>query len=254
MKTVACVIALAITALSGSALGQEGDQINKPLLKPWNAPTPPRPPGARPAGPNSLPPRPPLFFKEEWKRPEKSPTTAFFDPCCWAMSQDSVTSPNLELKVYGATKEISLVGTAGNENNPIHGFTGMCSTPCGIGFRDRQNYVDLSRGRIRWNAKTAGFHSVRPMIRLADGTYLIGDYDEGNGDEYRYTEFFLAQLRWLRMDEERVMGFGYWIAKPDLSKVDEVGWVDLLPGSGHNQGGYIDVAQMEVYGHPVPRQ
>jgi len=26
-----------------------------------------------------------------------------------------------------------------------------------------------------------------------------------------------------------------------------------MPGSGHGQGGWVDVAQFEVYGKPVPR-
>jgi hypothetical protein len=38
-----------------------------------------------------------------------------------------------------------------------------------------------------------------------------------------------------------------------LSKVDEIGFVDLMPGSGHGQGGWVDVAQIEVYGGSVAR-
>jgi len=38
----------------------------------------------------------------------------------------------------------------------------------------------------------------------------------------------------------------------NLSKVDEIGFVDLTPGSGHGQGGYSDVGWIEVYGKPVP--
>ena len=39
----------------------------------------------------------------------------------------------------------------------------------------------------------------------------------------------------------------------DLSKVDEVGFADLMPGSGHGAGGYVNVASFEVYGKPVKR-
>ena len=35
--------------------------------------------------------------------------------------------------------------------------------------------------------------------------------------------------------------------------MDEVGYIDLMPGSGHGQGGWSDVAQIEVYGRPVKR-
>ena len=44
-----------------------------------------------------------------------------------------------------------------------------------------------------------------------------------------------------------------WVEKPDLSRVDEVGFVDFTPGSGHGNGGFADVAWIEVQGMPVPR-
>jgi hypothetical protein len=46
---------------------------------------------------------------------------------------------------------------------------------------------------------------------------------------------------------------GNFVDKPDLSKVDEVGFVDLTPASGHGPGGWSDVAQIEVYGNAVKR-
>jgi hypothetical protein len=36
--------------------------------------------------------------------------------------------------------------------------------------------------------------------------------------------------------------------------VDEVGFVDLMPSSGHGTGGYIQLGQIEVYGKAVPRE
>lgn len=30
-------------------------------------------------------------------------------------------------------------------------------------------------------------------------------------------------------------------------------YADLLPGSGHGWGGFVNVARFEVYGKPVPR-
>ena len=43
------------------------------------------------------------------------------------------------------------------------------------------------------------------------------------------------------------------VDKPDLSKVDEIGYVDLVPGSGHGPGGWIDVATIEVFGKAIKR-
>jgi hypothetical protein len=38
-----------------------------------------------------------------------------------------------------------------------------------------------------------------------------------------------------------------------LSKVDEIGWTQLMPGSGHGAGGFVAVSKFEVWGKPVPR-
>jgi hypothetical protein len=43
------------------------------------------------------------------------------------------------------------------------------------------------------------------------------------------------------------------VEKPDLSKVDEIGWAQLMPGSGHGVGGFVAVSKFEVWGKPVPR-
>ena len=44
-----------------------------------------------------------------------------------------------------------------------------------------------------------------------------------------------------------------WVTNLDLSRVDEIGFVDLMPGSGHGNGGWSDLAWMEVWGKPVSR-
>jgi hypothetical protein len=191
--------------------------------------------------------RPPLFFSEEWKQTpagDEHPVT-----------QQSVANPALELKLYGATaKEIQLTGAAGNENNPIHAWTGMCTTPCALAFRHRTSYADLTGlARIRWNTKTSGFHQIRPIVKLADGTWLVGDQAVGTTRDWLFSEFSLADVRWLRLDIERIVTTGNIVDRPDLSKVDEIGFADLMPGSGHGAGGWSDVAQIEVYAGSVPR-
>ena len=45
-------------------------------------------------------------------------------------------------------------------------------------------------------------------------------------------------MRWLPLDITRVVTRGQsWVEKPDLTRVDEVGFADLHPGSGHGWGG-----------------
>jgi hypothetical protein len=191
--------------------------------------------------------RPGLFFKEEWQQNEKGDEHP--------VTQQSIANPDLELKLYGeSAKEVQLTGKAGDENNPIHVWTGLCTSPCAVAFRHKAGMADLSGlGRIRWNTKMSGFHKVRPIVKLADGTWLIGDREEGTTTDWIFSEFNLSDVRWLRLDINRVVTTGNYVANPDLTKVDEIGFADLMPGSGHGPGGWSDVAQFEVYGKAVPR-
>jgi hypothetical protein len=60
-------------------------------------------------------------------------------------------------------------------------------------------------------------------------------------------------VHWLKLDIARVVTTGNSVDKVDLSKVEAIGFADLIPGSGHGPGGWSDIAQIEVYGKPVPR-
>jgi len=190
--------------------------------------------------------RPPLFFREEWKQ-----TAAGGEHP--VNPSEALSNPNLELKLYG--KEVLLTGSAQDDNNPIHLWTGLCATPCAVALRDRNNYGDLTGlARIRWVTKVSGFHQVRPIVKLADGTWLVGDHADGSTVDWLQSDFSLAEVRWLRLDINNVVTKGNFVEKPDLTKVDEIGFADLLPGSGHGAGGWLDVATIDVYGKSVKRQ
>ena len=191
--------------------------------------------------------RPGLFFREEWKQ---LPTNAEHP-----VDQASIANPDLELKLYNNTGEgIQMTGTTGLDANPPHIWTGVCEGPCAATFRHKTKFADLTGlARIKANIKTSGFHQVRPLIKLADGTYLVADAAVGTFTDWLNYEFAVGDLRWLRLDEKRVVTTGTWINNPDLSKVDEIGFADLMPGSGHGAGGWMDVAEVEVYANSVAR-
>jgi hypothetical protein len=107
--------------------------------------------------------------------------------------------------------------------------------------------------RVRWNTKTSGFHQIRPIVKLADGTWLVGDRTDGTTRDWLITEFNVADVHWLKLDIDRVVTTGNIVERPDLSKVDEIGFVDLMPGSGHGGGGWSDVAQVDVFAASVAR-
>ena len=203
------------------------------------------PPAPAPAGDHG-PARPPLFLREEWQQGPKGgehPVTGA-----------SLGNPNLELTQIVPAGEIELTGTAGDEGNPVHVWLGLCTAPCGVALRDKQRYADLTGlARIRWNTKMSGFHQVRPIVRLADGTWLAADHGVGTARDWLVSELFVADLHWLRLDIARGVTTGPPLEHVDLSRVDQIGFIDLMPGSGHGPGGWSDVAQIEVYAKSVPR-
>src|SRR3989442_826862 len=102
----------------------------------------------------------------------------------------------------------------------------------------------------------AGPPARRPLLlfteewkqnRKGDGTHVSSTRD------WIVSEFTPADVRWMKLDIARVVTTGNLLEKVDLSKVDEIGFADLMPGSGHGPGGWVDVAQIEVYARAVPR-
>jgi hypothetical protein len=206
----------------------------------------------------SLAKLPPLFFTETWKQTGLERN----------VDNDVLSNPNLELKLYGSTsKEIQIAPTTpNNRQDPPNLWTGICNGPVAATLRDRNNYADLTgRAKIRWLTRSAGFHVVRPVIKLADGTWLVGDHADGDGttENFIETEFSVSSVRWLRLDINTVTTVhaersvrpetGRWVETPDLSRVDEIGFADLMPGSGHGWGGFVNVGRIDVYGTPVKR-
>ena len=238
----------------------------------------------------TLAPVPPLFFREAWRQTGRMDASTEFQPA-GGITPSAVTSPALELKVYdpaaGRVREfaknppagsrardwggiacIQLSGynqtptpekvVAGQPTDPPNLWTGVCTTGVAVTLRARTHFVDLTGlARIRWVTRTSGFHVVRPVLKLANGTWLVGDYGEGaassNSTQFLESEFAVSSIRWLALDVDRVVTRGTWVEKPDLSRVDEVGFADLLPGSGHGWGGFVNVGRIEVYGAPVAR-
>jgi hypothetical protein len=194
-------------------------------------------------------------IKVEWVRPEGQTGQV-------PIVQGNVADPNLELKKYGKAAAQLLTS---NNTNPFGTWSGECEGPFAITFRPKNNYVDLTGvSRIHFVARTSGFHAVQPVVKLADGTMLIGEYQAVSIPIMAEFDLSLSGMRWIKLDPERVVtlnagpqsGGGpnqIWFQNPDLSKVDEVGFATLLPSSGHGNGGFINVAQFEVYGKAIPR-
>src|SRR5438874_7882017 len=118
-------------------------------------------------------PTPPLFFREDWsgKRPPRDCVNLHDARCEVALTQEYVSNPNLELKIYGGGKQRiehgEVLGAVLVQRD--HLFTGMTEQPFAVAFRDKNDYVDLSGlAKIRWAAvRASGLHVVHLIIKLA---------------------------------------------------------------------------------------
>ena len=209
-----------------------------------------------PAGGRGSLAAPSLLFRETWRLEGR--------PHAIEVGANVLTNPNLELKLYGPC------ATAQNPDQriwisgpPANLWTGMCTVPFAAALRHKQRYVDLSGlAKMRWVTRASGFHAVRPIVKLADGTALVGDYADSSTTVFAEREFAFAGMRWMKLDLERIVTTGTygplgeasnWLPQPDLRKVDEVGFTDLMRGSGGGPGGGSRVDWIEVYGNRIPR-
>ena len=69
-------------------------------------------------------------------------------------------------------------------------------------LRHKTNFVDLSnRGRVIWGTYVSGLHVARLVVKLADGTFLVGDPGTGTPNvSHVENEVVLSSLRWLKLD------------------------------------------------------
>src|SRR6185503_16424685 len=88
-------------------------------------------------------------------------------------------------------------------------------------------------------ARQSGLRQLRVLIKLADGTWLVSDQSDGPSDTWREREFKIAEIRWRALNINTVVE-GAWVEKPDLSRVDEVGFTDLMAGGGTPASSRLD--------------
>ena len=186
--------------------------------------------------------RPPLLFREDWKE----------TPAATPVTQDHVANTNLLLGLYGPGQEgIRKSHHDTPKDDPYYLWLGSCPSSCAVSLRHKDAFVDLTGlAKIKWRTKQTGFRSLRLTLKLADGTWLVSDYAEGPAPDWHETEFSIAGLRWRRLNIKTIVE-GAWVEKPDLSRVDEIGWTELAPGGGTPSSSRVD--WIEVYGQPVKR-
>ena len=243
MRKEICILsAVVVLGLGLSTFAQQRAQ---------NAPAPGKQPAAS------------LLFREDFKATKEHEVQ---------LTQDLLTNPDLELKKYGPGAKPGNADQSGlllsNEEDPTHPgkmdtmvWTGVVQGSWAVMLKHKDNYLDLrDTGRLRWRVRQRSLHQVRPVIKLSDGTMLVADYAESLSTYFHESEiYFIDVPRWRTLDPATVLDAkptsadGGWKYNVDLSKVDEIGFTDLMVGAGHGTQGNVAVDYIEVYGNPVKR-
>lgn len=164
---------------------------------------------------------PGLLFREDWKElPAATPAT-----------QEHVANPALTLNRYGPGKdEIKKSHHDQPKDDPYYIWSGECKGNWAVALRHKDFLVDLSgAAKLRWRARQSGYRQLRVIIKLADGTWLVSDQSDGPSDTWREREFKIAEIRWRALNINTVVE-GAWVEKPDVRRVDEIGFTDLMVG------------------------
>jgi len=186
--------------------------------------------------------RPGLFFREDFKEtPPETPIT-----------QAHIANPDLILSLHGpGAAQIKKSHHDKPADDPYYVWSGQAVGNWAVSLRHKKAMVDLTGlAKIRWRSKQSGFREARIILKLADGTWLVSDQSDPASADWREREFNIADIRWRRLDIKNVIE-GDWVTNPDLRRVDEVGWTDLMAGGGSAACTRID--WIEVWGRPVPR-
>ncbi len=186
--------------------------------------------------------RPETFFREDFKEtPPQIPIT-----------QDHIVNSNLLISLYGEGAD--LIKKSNHDkpyDDPFYVWSGLCEDNWAVTLKHKSKNVDLSKqAKIRWRSKQSGFRELHIILKLSDGTWLISDATDGLSKDWRIKEFNIADIRWMSLDIE-TMTEKNWIEDPDLTKVEEIGWTDLMIGGGSEACSRVD--WIEVDGYTVSR-
>lgn len=185
--------------------------------------------------------RPGLFFREDWKEiPAETPVT-----------QKHVNHPDLILSLYGPGKDsIKKSHHEQPSDDPFYIWSGRCLGNWALTLKHKNSLVDLTDfARIRWRTKQYGFRELHILLKLADGTWLVSKQGDPASADWREMEFIIGELDWYTVDMETITEMRK-VDHPDLSRVEEIGFTDLMKGGNSDACSRLD--WLEVYGYIVP--
>lgn len=199
-------------------------------------------------------PEAPLLFHEAWTRA----------PLTQPMVQENLGNQHLTLHIYGHPGEIRKTMHPTDD----YTYTGETTTNWAITVSDKTAFWDLSNGgKIRLKTQNTGYRFLHVVVKTADGKYFVSEEGAGESSVWIETDYIFSDLRWRNLlmtdtptnasnrrqpDPKRVPIIPTSRGVPDLAKVEEVGFSDLMAG------GWIPstsrVSAFSVYGRAVPRK
>lgn len=195
---------------------------------------------------------PPLLFREVWQQP---PHDGPLNDENRRITPEALTNADLDLQLYGTDAHNIQVTSHNGIPDLWNGFT---TSPVALTLRHKDAYLDLTGlTRMRWRTRTENLHVLHPVVKLADGTLLVGSQrfespqrrmvgSKAFTGNFVVSEVTFDDQRWFELDPEAVV-VKFEVNNPDLSRVDEIGYVDLMPGGGHGTAGCTNVSWIEVY-------
>src|SRR5262249_46416248 len=147
---------------------------------------------------------PPLSMKVEWVRPSAQENTKVR----YMPVQDNIADANVLISYYGAgAKQVLTTGQPGSLTAPYGIWSGTAESPFAMTFKMKNgNYIDLTGlASIRWGVKTSGFHEVRPVLKLANGTLVVGDVGFTSITRVTTNEFAPASVHWIKLDPQKIV-------------------------------------------------
>lgn len=193
------------------------------------------------------PPPPGLFFREDWNHIEP------FEQ----VTQAHVASPELLQSTYGPGRDGIKKRHHGRDDEPYYIWSGHCPGNWALTLKHKEAYADLTgRARIRWRTMETGFRRLHIILKLADGSWLVSEESTGASRDWKESDFLMVDTHWRKFDAVNIFE-GVPVEKPDLSKVDEIGFTDLMRGMPSPEGMSSPAASrldwIEVYARRLPR-
>jgi hypothetical protein len=184
--------------------------------------------------------RPGLYFREDWKE----------IPAATPVIQEHVSNPLLVLNLYGpGADSIKKSHHDHPADDPYYIWSGLCTGNWAVTLRKKETCADLSSfAKIVWRSKQAGYRQLHIILKLADGTWLVSDQGEGASTDWRIREFNISDITWSALDIQTITE-GLPVNNPDLTRVEEIGFTDLMRGGQSVACSRLD--WIEVYGKAV---